>query len=93
MHCGSDQAELGREVVDSVRDLMQATKLKVIAHEGKITDQVKLADNPVRLGATTLAAQIAPVLSSRTEGGRGETNVRSMSAEPCPPVSGRMPDR
>ncbi len=89
MHCGIDQAELGREVVDSVRDLMQATKLKVIAHEGKITDQVKLADNPVRLGATTLAAQIAPVLSSRTEGGRGETNVQINVGRALPPCVGQ----
>ncbi len=73
---GITQGGLGAKSIKKAVDLMDATKLKVVAHEGKITDQIELEDNATQLGAARLVAEMAPVFSSRSEGGKGETNVQ-----------------
>lgn len=69
---GVTEPELGAEVIGRARDLMDAKKTRFAQHEGEFTDSVEVEDNPTRLGAVRLGAEIAGIVSSRS-GGEGSS--------------------
>ena len=72
---GVSLEQLGAEVIQHARVLMEAHKTKYFAHQGLVGDERQVEDNATRLGATRLVAEIAGVISSRTDGGPGSIQV------------------
>jgi hypothetical protein len=63
---GVSLEQLGTEVIQKVRVLMEAEHTKFFAHQGVVGDERQVADNSASLGATRLMAEILDIISSRT---------------------------